>query len=406
MSAVRLADQLRFNWQVFSGNVLRTGLLLLAVAIGVASVVMLTSVGEGARRYIDQEFSSLGNRLIVVFPGRNETVGGRPPLFGNTPRDLTLGDAEALARIPSISAIAPIIAGTTTVSRGARAREVMVMGTTRGFFAVRQLTVSQGQIFPQRANTDAMSICVLGAKLKQELFGSNRAIGEWVRIGDRRMRVIGVLPDSGQSFGIDMSDLVLIPVKTAEQMFNSPGLFRVILELREGADEELAKERIYQVIRDRHDGEDDVTIVTQDSMLKSFNNILTALTLAIGSIGAISLLVAGILIMNISLISVSQRRAEIGLLKAIGASRIQVRQLFIGESMLLVCLGIIVGVAFAYGAVFVVRQLFPVFPLMPPWWAVPAAAVTALAAGLVFSWLPAKRAAALDPVLAMRGVVQ
>src|SRR5690606_16563746 len=214
------------------------------------------------------------------------------------------------------------------------------------------------------------------------------------------------LADSREPAGMDMGDLALTPVKTAEQLFNSPGLFRVILELREGADEELAKERIYQVIRDRHDGEDDVTIVTQDSMLKSFNSILTALTLAIGAIGAISLLVAGILIMNISLISVSQRRAEIGLLKAIGASRNQVRQLFLGESMLLVCLGIVAGIAFAYGAVFLVRQLYPVFPLMPPWWAVPAAAATALAAGLVFSWLPAKRAAGVDPVLAMRGVLQ
>ena len=403
---MRLADQLRFNWQVFSGNVLRTFLLLLAVAIGVAAVVMLTSVGEGARRYIDQEFSSLGNRLIVVFPGRNETTGGAPPLFGNSPRDLTLADAEALARIPSIRDFAPIIAGTTTLSRGARAREVLTMGTTRGFFAVRQLGVSQGSIFPERAGEEALAICVLGAKLKGELFGNDRAVGEWVRIGDRRMRVVGVLADSGESFGMDMGDLALIPVKTAEQLFNSPGLFRVILELREGADEELAKERIYGVIRERHEGEDDVTIVTQDSMLKSFNNILTALTLAIGAIGAISLLVAGILIMNISLISVSQRRAEIGLMKAIGASRIQVRQLFLGESLLLVCLGIVLGVIFAYGVVFVFRGLFPGFPLMPPWWAVPAAAVTALAAGLVFSWLPAKRAAALDPVLAMRGVVR
>jgi len=403
---VRLADQLRFNWQVFSGHAMRTFLLLLAVAIGVASVVMLTSVGEGARRYIDREFSSLGNRLVVVFPGRNETVGGAPPVFGNSPRDLTLEDAEALARISSIRDFAPIIAGTATVSLGARSREVIIMGTTRGFFAVRQTALSQGAIFPERAGSDALGICVIGAKLKRELFGNSRAVGEWVRVGDRRMRVTGVLADSGESFGMDMGDLVLIPVRTAEQMFNSPGLFRVMLELQEGADEALATERIYQVIRDRHDGEDDVTIVTQDSMLKSFNSILTALTLAIGAIGAISLLVAGILIMNISLISVSQRRAEIGLLKAIGASRNQVRQLFLGESMLLVCLGIAVGVVVAYAAVFLVRSLYPAFPLMPPWWAVPAAAITALAAGLVFSWLPAKRAAGLDPVLAMRGGAQ
>lgn len=403
---MRLADQLRFNWQVFSGHPLRTALLLLAVAIGVAAVIMLTSLGEGARRYIDAEFSSLGNRLIVVFPGRNETTGGAPPVYGNTARDLTLEDARALGRIPSIRGYAPIIAGTTPVSRGSRSREVITLGTNAGFFDVRQVTASQGRVFPARAETDALAICVLGDKLKQELFGNDWAVGEWVRIGDRRMRVIGVLEDKGESFGMDMSDIVLIPVKTAEQIFNTPGLFRVILELGEGADQDLAIERIYQVIRDRHEGEDDVTVVTQDSILAAFNNILTVLTLAIAAIGAISLVVAGILVMNISLISVSQRRGEIGLLKAIGASRRQVRELFLGESMLLMVLGIVLGAIFAYGVVYVVRGLYPAFPLMPPWWAVPSAALTALSAGLLFSWLPARRASNLDPVLAMRGIAE
>ncbi|MAT52174.1 MAG: peptide ABC transporter permease [Porticoccaceae bacterium] len=403
---MRLADQLRFNWQVFSGHPLRTALLLLAVAIGVAAVIMLTSLGEGARRYIDAEFSSLGNRLIVVFPGRNETTGGAPPVYGNTARDLTLEDARALGRIPSIRGYAPIIAGTTPVSRGSRSREVITLGTNAGFFDVRQVTASQGRVFPARAETDALAICVLGDKLKQELFGNDWAVGEWVRIGDRRMRVIGVLEDKGESFGMDMSDIVLIPVKTAEQIFNTPGLFRVILELGEGADQDLAIERIYQVIRDRHEGEDDVTVVTQDSILAAFNNILTVLTLAIAAIGAISLVVAGILVMNISLISVSQRRGEIGLLKAIGASRRQVRELFLGESMLLMVLGIVLGAVFAYGVVYVVRGLYPAFPLMPPWWAVPSAALTALSAGLLFSWLPARRASNLDPVLAMRGIAE
>ncbi len=401
---MRLADQLRFNWQVFSGNALRTFLLLLAVSIGVAAVVMLTSVGEGARRFVDREFSALGNRLVIVLPGRTETVGGPPPMFGNVTRELTLEDAEALGRLSAIRDFAPMIVGTSAVSRGRLSRDVMVVGTTNGFFAVRQLRVAQGQMLPPRAASDALGVAVLGTRVRGELFGNERAVGEWIRVGDRRMRVIGVLEDTGQSMGIDMRDMVIIPVRTAEQVFNTRGLFRVILELQQGADEERAKEGIFRVIGERQGGEADITIVTQDSMLKAFDNILLALTLAIGAIGAISLLVAGILIMNISLISVSQRRAEIGLLKAIGASRSQVRQLFLGESLLLVCLGIVAGVAVAYGAVFTVRALYPVFPLMPPWWAVPAAAVTALAAGLIFSWLPARRAADIDPVLAMRGM--
>lgn len=403
---MRLADQWRFSWQVFRGHRLRTALLLLAVAIGVASVVMLTSLGEGARRYVDAEFSSLGNRLLIVFPGRNETVGGAPPVYGISPRDLTREDAAALGRIPSIQGVAPIHAGQAVVSFGSRQREVVTLGTGPDFFAMRQLEVIQGAAFPADAASEALAICVLGAKLKRELFGNDRAVGQWVRIADRRMRVIGVLADKGQSLGMDLSDLVLIPVATAEQLFNTRQLFRVMLELQQGADEALAKSRILQVIRERHEGEDDVTIVTQDSVLEAFDNILTALTLAIGAIAAISLLVAGILIMNISLISVSQRRAEIGLLKAIGASRRQVWRLFLGESMTLVALGIILGTGFAYGAVFTVRGVYAAFPIMPPWWAVPAAVLTALASGLLFAWLPAGRAAALDPVLAMRGSLE
>lgn len=400
---MQLIDQFRFNRQLFSRHRVRTGLLLLAVGIGVASVILLSSLGEGARRYIDREFSSLGNQLLIMIPGRNETTGGAPPIFGSVHRDLTLEDAHALARIPAIKAIAPVIAGTSLVSEGSRSREVIVMGSTPELFQVRQLEVVQGTILPERTRTDAMAVCVLGAKLKHELFGNRRAVGEWVRIGDRRMRVIGVLVERGESLGLDLRDMVIVPVRTAEQMYNTQGLFRVLMELSANADFEQVKSKIIEIIRDRHEGEDDVTLVSQDSVLSAFDNIFSTLTLAIAAIAAISLLVAGILIMNISLISVSQRRREIGLLKAIGASSKQVHQLFLGESLMLVSAGSLCGVLFAWSMVMVVARIWPSFPLVPPWWATPAAVVTALAAGLVFSLLPARRAAALDPVLALRG---
>jgi len=400
---MRLLDQLHFNGQLFLRHRVRTVLLLLAVGLGVASVIMLTSLGEGARRYVDREFSALGNQLLIVLPGRKETTGGAPPIYGAAPRDLTLEDAQALERLPAIRAVAPVIAGTAPVTRGSRSREVIVLGSTAAIFQVRKMDVAQGKILPERADSEALAVCVLGSKLKQELFGNRRAIGEWVRAGDRRMRVIGVLEERGESLGLDLRDMIIVPVRTAEQMFNSPGLFRVLLELDANADFDRVEERVRGVIRERHEGEDDVTLISQDSMLAAFNNILTTLTLAIAAIAAISLLVAGILIMNISLISVSQRRREIGLLKALGGSSRQVRQLFLGESLLLVSLGSVAGVAVAWVAVLVVARLWPAFPLAPPWWSVPAAVGTALLSGLVFSLIPARRAAALDPVLAMRG---
>ncbi|WP_461481359.1 ABC transporter permease [Porticoccus sp.] len=400
---MRLLDQLHFNGQLFLRHRVRTALLLLAVGLGVASVILLTSLGEGARRYIDREFSALGNQLLIILPGRKETTGGAPPIYGAAPRDLTLEDAQALERIPAIRAVAPVIAGTAPVALASRSREVIVLGSTPEIFQVRQLNVSQGEILPERTRSEAMAICVLGSKLKKELFGNRRAIGEWVRVGDRRMRVIGVLEERGESLGLDLRDMVIVPVRTAEQMFNTPGLFRVLMELDGNADFPRAEARVRAVIRERHEGDDDITLISQDSMLAAFNNILTTLTLAIAAIAAISLLVAGILIMNISLISVSQRRQEIGLLKALGGSSRQVRQLFLGESLLLVSMGSAAGIAVAWVAVLVMARLWPVFPLAPPWWSMPAAVGTALLAGLVFSLIPARRAAALDPVLALRG---
>lgn len=377
--------------------------MLLAVSIGVTSVILLTSLGEGARLFVEAEFSSLGNRLLIVFPGRNETTGNRPPVFGTSPRDLTIDDALSFRRLPSVSKVAPVIAGTVSIARDNRSRDVITMGTTREFLDIRQLAVNKGSNLPDSADSLATPVSILGAKVKQELFGNQNAIGEWLRIGDRRMRVIGIIEDAGQSIGLDMEDLVLIPIRTAEQLYNSPAVFRVMVELSPAADDERVKERMRDIIRDRHEGEDDITLVSQDSVLKAFDNILTSLTLAIGSIGAIGLFVAGILIMNISLISVSQRRREIGLLKAIGASSRQVRNLFLGDALMLVSFGSAAGIVLAFSVLLFFRQLWPAFPMTPPIWAIPAVIAMALASGLLFAWLPARRAAALDPVLALRG---
>lgn len=377
--------------------------MLLAVSIGVTSVILLTSLGEGARLFVEAEFSSLGNRLLIVFPGRNETTGNGPPIFGTSPRDLTIDDALSFRRLPSVSKVAPVIAGTVSIARDNRSRDVITMGTTREFLDIRQLAVNKGSNLPDSADSLATPVSILGAKVKQELFGNQNAIGEWLRIGDRRMRVIGIIEDAGQSIGLDMEDLVLIPIRTAEQLYNSPAVFRVMVELSPAADDERVKERMRDIIRDRHEGEDDITLVSQDSVLKAFDNILTSLTLAIGSIGAIGLFVAGILIMNISLISVSQRRREIGLLKAIGASSRQVRNLFLGDALMLVSFGSAAGILLAFSVLLFFRQLWPAFPMTPPMWAIPAVIAMALASGLLFAWLPARRAAALDPVLALRG---
>ncbi len=400
---MRPTDLLRFTTRSLVGARTRTLLMLLAMSIGVASVVVLTALGEGARRYVVGEFAQLGTHLLIMLPGRTETTGGAPPLFGETPRDLTLDDALALLRDRSILRIAPLTIGNAPVSRGSREREVTVIGATADFFPIRHLTIGSGRALPLIDPERAANVVVLGAGLRRELFASRPALGQWVRINDRRFRVIGILGEGGESLGQNLDDMAVIPVASAQSLFDTPSLFRVLIQARSKADIPRAQRAAREIIRERHDGEDDVTIITQDALLKTFDNILRALTYTVGGVAGISLAVAGILIMNVMLVAVSQRVAEIGLLKALGAPERQVLRLFLVESILLAGSGAALGVLIAALSIAAARQLFPLFPIAAPAWAPLAAVGVAVVTGLLFGVLPARRAARLDPVRALTG---
>jgi putative ABC transport system permease protein len=381
----------------------RTLLTLLAVGIGVASVVMLTALGEGARRYVTGEFQSLGTHLLIVLPGRSETTGGPPPLLGETPRDLTLDDALAVGRSRAVRRIAPIAVGSAAVSYREREREVMILGSTSAFLQVRHLEMSSGRFLPAGDPRRMSPLCVLGAKLKQELFGVEPAIGRWVRIGDRRFRVIGTLASEGRSIGVDIEDIAIIPVAAAQALFDSFSLFRVLVEARSDEAIPRAAEDIRRIIRQRHEGEDDVTVISQDAVVATFDKIFRALTLTVAGIASISLVVAGILIMNVMLVAVSQRTSEVGLLKALGASSSAILRVFLAEATILSLAGAAAGVAVGYAVVWIVDQAYPLLPLSAPLWAVASAVMVALITGLLFGVLPARRAAKLDPVAALAG---
>lgn len=398
---MRLPDQLRYTERSLRGAPTRSLLMLIAMGIGVASVILLTALGEGARRYVIGEFEQLGTDLLIMLPGRNETTGGPPPLFGETPRDLTIEDALALLRHPSIERIAPISVGNSPVSFGSREREVTIIGSTSDFFPVRHIGVAVGRALPQMPAERQLNVAVLGWRLKKELFGNQRALGAWVRIADRRFRVIGILDPAGESLGLDLGDMAVIPVASAQALFDNPSLFRVLIQARSKEEIETARKAALQTIRRRHDGEDDVTLITQDAMLSTFDRILRALTLTVAGIAGISLAVAGILIMNVMLVSVSQRVSEIGLLKALGGSERQVLRLFLTEAVMLAASGALLGLLLALVGMHLVNRLFTDFALIPPLWAAPAAAGVALATGLVFGVMPARRAARLDPVQAL-----
>jgi putative ABC transport system permease protein len=396
---MRFTDLLRFAGGGLRGHRLRACLTLLGVAIGVGSVILLTSLGEGARRYIIGEFTSLGSNLLIIVPGKTETVGFAP-LVSTAPHDLTFQDAQALAqRVRPIRRVAPLVVGTAAVRADERSREVTVVGTTREMLEIRHMKMSSGRFLPP--NVADAAVCVLGARVQSELFSGANPLGQLVRIGDWRFRVIGVIAPRGTSIGMDLDEVVEIPVNTGLRLFNRTSLFRILAEVSSHDEIDGARSDAVAVLRERHAGQEDITILTQDAVLSTFSEILKALTAALAGIAAISLGVAGLGVMNVMLVSVSERTREIGLLKAVGATQRQVVAVFLVEAALLATVGGCFGVLAGFGAGDLLQQFYPDLPLQTPDWAIPAALGVSCSVGLLFGILPARRAAQLDPVTAL-----
>jgi len=400
---MKRSDLLRFSSQTLLRQKFRSIMILFSMGLGVAAVLMLTALGEGARGYVMAEFSAIGKDVLAMFPGRKETTGGMPPVMGAASRDITLDEAYLLKhRVSAIDEVAPLIVGNIGVTRGERTRAAVVLGTTATFIEVRNLTLAQGNNLAPGDLRRSTNEAIIGEKLKTELFGSRQAIGEYVRIGDSRFRVVGILAGRGDSMGMDLSDAAIIQVAAAQRLFNVSGLFRVLIKVREGHAVDGVRLQIEDVMRDFHQGTLDVTVISPDAMLATFNDILIALTLVVGAIGGISLLVAGILIMNVMMISVSQRTREIGLLKALGASSADILKVFLAEAMLMTGAGVVIGIVFGLGGVWAATLWRPDIPFAAPLWAIFTAATTAMVSGLAFSWLPARRASQLQPVAALQ----
>jgi len=399
---VRWREVVGFALRAIRRYPVRSALMLLATAIGVAAVVIFTALGDSAGRYVHDQFGALGTSLLQVVPGRNETTRGGPPMFvGATPRDLTLGDALALQRSSAVQSVVPMVVGAAAVSWRGREREVSIIGTTHGLIAVRRGTMAQGRFLPPGDPEQPASVAVIGAKLRAEIFGASPALGEWIRVGDHRFRVIGVLATEGRSIGIDVQELALIPVASAQAVFNAPSLFRIMVEARGRESVARAQRDIVDILRERHQGEEDVTVITQDAVLKTFDRVISAFTATIVGIAAISLAVAGILIMNVMLVAVTQRTPEIGLLKALGSPRRQILALFLAEAALLSMLGATAGIAVGALGTWAIGTVYPKLPLAIPAWGVVSALFISLATGLAFGLIPARRAARMDPVEAL-----
>ena len=395
-----LYDYLGFALKALRGHPVRTFLCISGVSIGIAAVAILTALGEGARQYVVNEFSSLGSNLLIILPGKTETTGALPG-FGGVPHDLTINDVKVIRReISALEYVAPISVGTETVRRHERRRQVPVVGTNNDFLHARRLDIGLGEFLPPSDLDRGAPIVVIGKRVSDELFPNENPIGKKVRIGDWRMRVIGVLAEKGTQLGMNMDDVVFVPVATGMKIFNRHSLFRILIKVHSYVDLGPTCEKVVNIIIERH-GEEDITCVTQGAVVSTFSTILQALTLGLVAIGAISLSVAGVGVMNVMLMAVSDRTEEVGLMKSLGAKNRQILSVFLIEAALLTLAGGLIGLTLGYGTVGLMTAVYPAIPASTPFWATGSVLLGSILVGIIFGVLPARRAARLDPVQAM-----
>ena len=379
---------------------MRSFLTALGIAVGIASVVLLTSLGEGLHRFMLAEFTQFGTNLIGINPGRVTTHGISGGLISNV-RPLSIEDSQALARIPQVVDVVSVVQGNAAVESGKKQRRTTIYGIDPAAPEVLKLQVAAGRFLPDDPPRAARAFAVLGSKVRDELFGTGQALGKRIRIGSQRFRVIGTMESKGQMLGFDLDDAVYIPTAKALAMFNRESLMEIDVLYEEGSSAEEIASRIRKVLTARH-GSEDFTITTQEKMLEVLGSILNILTLAVGGLGGISLLVGGVGILTIMTIAVNERTNEIGLLRALGSEKNQILGIFLGEAVVLALIGGLAGLVLGMGGAWLLGFLVPALPTHTSWAYLFAAELLAAAVGLLAGVLPALRAAALNPVDALR----
>ncbi len=393
-------DLIRLSFSSIVAQRLRSLLTVLGISVGIGAVVLLTSIGEGIHKFVLSEFTQFGTNLVAVNPGKATTLGTPLGIMG-TVRPLSIGDAEALKRVPRVRAVVPAVWGNAEVKAGGKTRRTTVYGMGPAMPEAFSMKVQLGRFLPADDPISPRAFAVLGSKLRTELFGAQNPLGKKIRVGGERYRVIGVMESKGQILGMDLDDTVFLPAARTLDLFNRNSLMEVDLVYEEGADVDEVVAGIKRVLVSRH-GREDFTITTQQQMMDVLGNVLNVLTFAVGALGSISLLVGGIGILTIMTIAVKERTGEIGLLRALGAERGQILLLFLGEAAVLAAIGGIAGLILGVGGAQLLTLAVPALPVHTPWSYVLAAEVVAILIGFAAGVLPARRAAAMDPVEALR----
>jgi len=407
---MNLAQTIFEALESLNGNKMRSGLTVLGIVIGVAAVIAMLSVGRGAEASITGSISGIGTNLLFVFRGDfSDQV--------RNPKPLTLGDAQAIAdpfQAPSVQAVAPALQGNGEVAFGGERTTTQIFGVTPEYFPVRNYALTEGDYITEEHLLGRASVVLIGPDVADKLFGRQNGItGETVRIEGQPFRVLGVLESKGGGGFGSQDDLVMVPFSTAQARLirrsTNDRVDMILVQVVDADSVDQATEEISQILRTRHRtpiGADDFTVFSQRDLLTTFESITGILTIFLGGIAGISLLVGGIGIMNIMLVSVTERTREIGLRKALGARKRDILIQFLTESSLLSLIGGIVGILFGWFIAYVVGQIAAAtetdFTPVVGTDAILLATLFSAAVGLFFGIYPASRAANLEPVEALR----
>lgn len=393
-------DYFAFTLGAIRARRARAFLTALGIGVGVAAVVVLTSIGATLQRYVISEFTQFGTNIIGVQPGKSQTFGASIGAI-NSLRPLTIEDALALKRVPYSTSVVPFVQGNADVQANGRVRRVLVNATGADMARAFSFKVAIGSFLPEDDPTAPRAVAVLGAKMRKELYGDLNPLGTLLRVGGERYRVIGVMEAKGNMLGFDLDDTIYVPAARGLALFNRTGLFEIDVLYAQGVSAEEVVSGIRRVMLARH-GREDFTLVTQQEMLDTLGSILNVLTFAVGALGGISLLVGGVGIFTIMTIAVRERTSEIGLLCALGSRREQILWLFLGEAVLLAALGGVGGLLLGLAVVGLIALLAPTLPVSIPIAFVLLAEAIAISIGLISGVLPALRASKLEPVDALR----
>lgn len=394
------ADLLKLAQRSISSHKQRSLLTALGLIIGIAAVVILTSIGRGIHHFVLSEFTQFGTHLIAVYPGKTTTFGLSGATI-STVRPLSINDAISLQRLENAISVMPVVQGNARIEAGTKQRRANVFGISAALPLVWQFKVKSGQFLPDDSLENPRAFAVLGSRIQTELFGVTSAIGQRIRIGTDQFRVVGTMEAKGQMLGFDLDDSVYIPSGKAMEMFDRQSLMEIDVLYNNQTSSELVEQNIKRHLIMRH-GSEDFTIITQNQMLKKMDSVLSILTMAVGALGGISLLVGSVGIFTIMTIAVSERVAEIGLLRAIGAERFVIFRLFLSEAVMLSLSGGTVGVGLGILIVQILNTVLPELPVQFAWNYIAFAFLISFIIGISTGVLPAIRAAKLNPLEALR----